>query len=453
MPQARQDLSRSVPVPWKSYLLGALGAGILATASEPIVKLVGLAAVAGGALWLAFEARTARRLIDRILQAIPIQDKSEAVLQELPKAWSALEYENQTLKAQAHREDRLRISILANLRAGLIIFGADRRVRMFNPAAQRLLGSSSCLGLDESLPGVFREPESLRNLERAFQGESVEWVLRRTPRVLSLRAVPMLDPSGEDGDLLVTLDDISRQEALENTRQKFISNASHELKTPTTSLRIAAENLQDGNHVLPGGESSLQSIFRSVDRMTMLLNDISELSRIETGALVLRPEPIQLGDFVSGLLEDLRPQAKAQQVALACKLPPALEARCIHADPLRLQQLLENLLSNAIKFSPQNAEVRLSIQPDGPWLAWTVEDHGPGIAPTEAQRIFERFYRSPSARGIPGTGLGLSIVKHLSAQMGGEIALESELGKGAKFTLRLPFAETGTHPHEVHAQS
>ncbi|HQL49363.1 MAG TPA: HAMP domain-containing sensor histidine kinase, partial [Holophaga sp.] len=241
--------------------------------------------------------------------------------------------------------------------------------------------------------------------------------------------------------LLVTVEDVTRQEALETTRQKFISNASHELKSPTTGIRVAAENLLDGQLVLPEGESSLRTILRAVDRMTLLLNDIAELSRIETGALHLEPEPIALEAFQEDLLEDLQPQAAALGVRMTPMVPSALQGFTFQADPLRLHQLLGNLLSNALKFSPEGGTVVLSVEREGPWLRWRVRDEGPGIAPTEQARIFERFYRSPSARGVPGTGLGLAIVKHLAGLMNGEVAVSSELGRGSTFTLSLPLVE------------
>ncbi len=350
---------------------------------------------------------------------------------------SELESENLSLKDRSRHEDRLRQGILVHLREGLVLLGPGKEIRLYNPAAQLLLSSSSRLTLGGSLHGLFREPETLRHIDRAFQGEVTEWTLRRDPRVLRLRAVPF---ESEDGDpsVLLTLDDITHQEALETTRQKFISNASHELKTPVTSIRIATENLMDGGSVAPGGEGNLKAILRSVDRMTMLLNDISELSRIETGALRLEPMPIQIGVFVPQLLDELRHQAEPRNITLKTLVEPGLERTVIEVDSLRLHQLLENLLSNAIKFSPVGSEVTLRLQRRDPWILWIVQDSGPGIADSDAKRIFERFYRAASTRGVPGTGLGLAIVKHLALLMGGEVSLQSELGRGATFTVKLP---------------
>ncbi|MDE3244890.1 MAG: PAS domain-containing protein [Acidobacteriota bacterium] len=350
---------------------------------------------------------------------------------------SDLELENRSLKDLSRKEDHLRQGILANLREGVVLLGPQKEVRLYNPAAQGLLGTSSRLALGASLPGVFREPESLRHIELAYSGAETEWTLHRDPRVLRLRAVPFELVDSEQ-KVLLTLDDITRQEALETTRQKFISNASHELKTPVTSIRIATENLTDGGFVAAGGESSVKAILRSVDRMTMLLDDISELSRIETGALRLEARSFPLGAFLPQLLEDLRHQAGPRHIALTTELEPGLEDLLVEADPLRLHQLLENLLSNAIKFSPEGSGVVLRIQNREPWLIWSVQDSGPGISESDAKRIFERFYRAPSTRGIPGTGLGLAIVKHLTLLMGGEVSLQSELGKGSTFTVKLP---------------
>ncbi len=348
-----------------------------------------------------------------------------------------LEQENRTLKDQSYWEDSLRQGILLHLREGLVLLDPEKEVRLYNPAAQLLLSSSSRLTMGGSLHGLFREPETLRHIEKAYAGEVVEWTLRRDPRVLRLRAVPF-ETAGEARCVLLTLDDITRQEALETTRQKFISNASHELKTPVTSIRIATENLMDGAGVTPEGAGNLKAILRSVDRMTLLLNDISELSRIETGALRLDPTPVHLAAFVPQLMDDLRHQATPRGVALKVEIEPGLERAVIEADPLRLHQLLDNLLSNAIKFSPNNADVILRLKREKPWLIWSVQDAGAGIADSEIKRIFERFYRTPSARGVPGTGLGLAIVKHLALLMGGEVSVQSEMGRGSTFTVKLP---------------
>jgi signal transduction histidine kinase len=429
--------------PWAAFLLAACGGALMGRNLELEFRVVGLIAAGFGAILLAARGWQNRTLMAQVLAVIPVADKDDSLLRKLPKVWAALEEENLLLRSQAEAEDQIRRQILTHMSAGMLLLDQDQHLRVFNPSAQLLLGSSSSLGLGGPVVLAFREPESLRNIDQACQGVPAEWILKRNPRILRVRAIPFEAPLQASSRpwVLVTVDDITRQEALETTRQKFIANASHELKTPVTGIRIAVENLQEGSLVLPDGESNLRIMLRALDRMTMLLEDISELSRIETGAMRLEPVGLRLGTFAADALENTRLQSEAAEVRVQLDLPAELEDLAFRADPMRLLQLLDNLLSNAIKFSPTGAEVTVRVRQDGPWLVWAVEDHGPGISETDAQRIFERFYRAPSVRRIPGTGLGLAIVKHLAVLMNGEVDLQTEPGKGSTFIFRLPVTD------------
>ncbi len=343
------------------------------------------------------------------------------------------------LQEATARKAALDEAILEGLAEGVILLGANREVRVHNTAAVRLLGSGSRLAQASTLLFIFREPETLAAIDRVYQGGEAEWLLQRPPRTLQVRGIPFALP-GEAPGVLLTLDDVTRQETLETTRQKFISNVSHELKTPVAIIRLAAENLQAGHQVTSEGEGSLSSILRASERMSLLLQDVAELSRIETGALHLEPVDLDPLAFSRQLLEDVALPARSRRVRLDLVLPTGTPGLRCKADPLRLHQLLDNLLSNAIKFSPEGATVTLKVAPDGDHVRWTVVDEGPGIPLNEQGRIFERFWRSERMRAIPGTGLGLSIVKHLARLMGGDVQVESEFGRGAAFTLRLPLA-------------
>jgi two-component system phosphate regulon sensor histidine kinase PhoR len=211
---------------------------------------------------------------------------------------------------------------------------------------------------------------------------------------------------------------------------------SHELKTPVTALRIAAENLQE-EKLSETARSSAQSLLRSVDRLALLLGDLSELSRIESGALSLVPERLDLVAFLDALMKDLQPRAAAGKVHLLIDTD-APAGTTILVDSLRLHQVLENLVSNALKFSPPDGQVWLSVRVTEQGQIWEVRDQGPGIPEAEQGRIFERFYRAQAAKAKPGTGLGLAIVKHLCRLMGGEVTVESRPGEGARFKVMLP---------------
>ncbi len=356
-------------------------------------------------------------------------------IEDLPGAWSAMERENDDLRERAAREDRLLPGIMARLEEGVILFGPLGILEQFNPAAQRHLGLGAPLAKGMTVGEVFRDPEGPDAIRKAFRGTSCEWRLARAGRTLRVRAIPFA-PLGSVSGVLLTLDDVTSQEALETTRQKFISNVSHELKTPVTAIRIAAENLQE-EHLQDSARSSAQSIMRSVDRLTLLLGDLSELSRIESGALHLAPVSLDLGGFLDTVMRDLQPRALAHGVELILSVD-APDGALIHVDPLRLHQILENLVSNALKFSPAEGRVELFVQVTNQGQSWEVRDQGPGIPEAEQARIFERFYRAQAAKAKPGTGLGLAIVKHLCRLMGGEVSVDSRPGEGATFRVILP---------------
>lgn len=361
-------------------------------------------------------------------------------IQDLPRVWSELEQENLDLRERAAREDRLLPSIMARLEEGVLLFGPKGGLEQFNPAAQRHLGLGAPLGKGMLVGEVFLDPDSPAAVQRAYQGVPSEWRLARAGRTLRVRAIPFA-PVGSVSGVLMTVDDVTSQEALETTRQKFISNVSHELKTPVTAIRIAAENLQE--EALPeAAQTGAQSILRSVDRLALLLGDLSELSRIESGALHLDPVPLDLTAFLASVQKDQQARLADADVRLDVKVEGG-EGATILADPLRLSQVLENLLSNAIKFSPAGGTVRLKVLFSDQGQLWEVRDEGPGIPEAEQGRIFERFYRSQAAKAKPGTGLGLAIVKHLCRLMGGEVAVESRPGEGAAFKVMLPSLPAG----------
>ena len=358
-----------------------------------------------------------------------------SAIEDLPRAWSALEQENLDLRERAAREDQLLPSIMARLEEGVLLFGAADGLELFNPAAQRHLGLGAPLAKGMGVGEVFRDPDSPAAVQKAYGGVPSEWRLARAGRTLRVRAIPFA-PLGSVSGVLLTVDDVTSQEALETTRQKFISNVSHELKTPVTAIRIAAENLQE--EALPElAQAGAQSILRSVDRLAMLLGDLSELSRIESGAMRLEPVRLDLAAFVDSVVKDQQPRLDEASVALDVDLD-APEGATILADPLRLSQVLENLLSNATKFSPAGGRVRLSVRITPQGQVWEVSDQGPGVPEAEQGRIFERFYRAQAAKAKPGTGLGLAIVKHLCRLMGGEVTLASRPGEGAAFRVVLP---------------
>ena len=411
-----------------------LGLGLGMSVQKGVSAGWTLGLLASLALVLVLMARWQVRLVAEPLNQLMRETRPMAI-EDLPGAWSALEQENLDLRERAAREDELLRSMMTRLEEGVLLFGAGQTLEIYNPAAQRLMGLGAPLAAGMGTRAVFGDPESPVAIQRAYLGIPSEWRLSRAARSLRVRAIPFA-PSGPVAGVLLTLDDITRQEALETTRQKFISNVSHELKTPVTAIRIAAENLQE-ERLPDSAQTSAQSILRSVDRLALLLGDLSELSRIESGALRLEPVRLDLDAFLAALREDFSTRHGATGVVLRVTRE-APEGLWLVADPLRLSQILENLISNAVKFSPPGGavDVRVAVSPQG--QRWEVADQGPGIPEAEQGRIFERFYRAQAAKAKPGTGLGLAIVKHLCRLMGGEVTVENRPGGGACFRVMLP---------------
>jgi two-component system phosphate regulon sensor histidine kinase PhoR len=259
-------------------------------------------------------------------------------------------------------------------------------------------------------------------------------------RILDAHASAMaLAPSGR-GTLLV-LHDVTELRRLERVRTEFVANVSHELRTPLTSIRGYLETLLDGALEEPANARRFLDIAHThAERLSRLVDDLLQLSDIETGKLVLKPAPLVLYDVAADVVAFFEKQATQKNLTLRNQVPLDLRT---HADWDRLTQILVNLVDNAVKYTPERGQITLGASSAAKGLVnvW-VADTGIGIPSTDLPRITERFYRVDKARSreLGGTGLGLAIVKHLVQAHGGELWLESELGKGTTVYFSLPRA-------------
>jgi two-component system phosphate regulon sensor histidine kinase PhoR len=255
---------------------------------------------------------------------------------------------------------------------------------------------------------------------------------------VELTVVPFADAGGRLTGAIGLFFDVSRLEALERVRRDFVADISHELRSPLASVRAAVETLQTGALAEPrDAEAFLSILEKNAARMGAILDDLTDLSLIETGAIELQPERVDLGVAVRETITGLAPRAAARQVQVVTEVPDGLSLR---ADRRRLDQILTNLVDNAIKFNRQGGGVMVRAAAAGAGVRIAVEDAGPGIPPDALERIFHRFYRLDRSRSrdIPGTGLGLAIVKHLIRLHGGSVRAENKEGGGARFIVELP---------------
>ncbi|HQU92224.1 MAG TPA: ATP-binding protein [Pyrinomonadaceae bacterium] len=232
--------------------------------------------------------------------------------------------------------------------------------------------------------------------------------------------------------------DVTKVERLEKVRQEFLSNISHELRTPLTSIMAFVETLEDG--AIDDAENNrrfLTVIRRNAERMHVLIADILELSLIESGNVSIDKGDVRLAHLIDEIFDSLSTKADQREILLLHQVDP--DAR-VFADHGRLEQMLTNLIDNAIKFNRASGTVEVTLRQTPGRSTISVFDTGEGIMAEHLNRIFERFYRRDRGRTreVGGTGLGLAIVKHLARLHGGEVTVESDLGRGTAFHIELP---------------
>ena len=330
---------------------------------------------------------------------------------------------------------------MGSMREGLLVVDKDMRVVASNSAAHRLFNPSLPQLNSQRLTELTRNPAIYSAFLDALKGVERSGVKVQTHgperQVFDLRVVPIGgNGKGPEGALGVFFD-ITRTERLELVRQEFLSNVSHELRTPLTAIIAFVETLENG--AMEDQESSqrfLSIIRKNASRMHGLIDDILELTAIEGGNVTLRTASVDLHELVADVCASLAAKAAAQSVTLVNKVEPGI---LVYADSRRLEQMLTNLIDNGIKFRRDGGTVTVQHE-SGTRDRILVEDNGDGIPAQHLERLFERFYRVDRARSrdMGGTGLGLAIVKHLALLHGGEVTVNSELGKGTIFTIHLP---------------
>jgi two-component system phosphate regulon sensor histidine kinase PhoR len=255
---------------------------------------------------------------------------------------------------------------------------------------------------------------------------------------LQVTATP-LGPA-QPGNTLLLLQNLTRIRRLETVRQDFISNISHELRTPLAALKAIVETLQEGAlDDPPAAGRFLQRMETELDALSQMVEELLELSRIESGRVPLKLESIQPGDLIQQAVQRLSLQA--ERAGLSVETHVVRNLPLVKADPARMVQVIVNLLHNAIKFTPPGGFIRISAESQKHTVLFSIQDSGVGIPQGDLPRIFERFYKTDRARSSGGTGLGLAISRHLIEAHGGAIWAESKEQSGSTFFFTLPAAD------------
>ncbi|HEY7129252.1 MAG TPA: ATP-binding protein [Nitrospira sp.] len=356
-------------------------------------------------------------------------------------------------KVEELSEDRSQLlAMLTSMVEGVMVLDSKGRILQVNPAWERMFGVTRAEARGRHSSDVFAHQKLnalVSGVLAARAGQEAEIVLTNG-RCLNVEASVAGGEEDNEACAVLVFHDITELRRLENIRKDFVANVSHELRTPLTSIKGYVEALLDGGKDDP--ETSvrfLDIILKQSDRLNLILEDLLQLSKIESGQVQFKQEPLHIGSVVDRTIAMIKPLADKKQHRLKAQVDAELPL--ISGDQERLVQVLANLLDNAIKYTPERGQITVSARRvpvsarptadelrDGVEL--TVTDTGIGIPEKDRPRVFERFYRVDKARSreLGGTGLGLAIVKHIVEGHGGQIRVEGNVPNGSRFVVRLP---------------
>lgn len=368
--------------------------------------------------------------------------RSEDEIGQLSRAFNEL---SETLEdlffTISDRESKLQ-AILGSIDAGVIAVNQQRKVMLANPAAAELFRTNPEEMIGKNQFEATKNERLSRLLEETMDTKgSVEEEIRLHPgseRTLAVTSSPLEDEKGNSLGAVAIIRDITSLRHLEQMRQEFVANVSHELRTPLTSIKgfvetLLNDNLDDKKFL----ERFLGIIGNETDRMILLINDLLDLSRIESGKQALNLEPVDMKRIFDDTVLILQSQANEKNITLENNI---YDPVVVKGDAKLLRQVAINLVENGVKYTPEGGRVWIEAVQGLDSVEFIIADNGLGIGSEHLDRIFERFYRVDKgrARHMGGTGLGLAITKHIVDKHKGSICAESRVGKGTKMRLTLP---------------
>ncbi len=333
------------------------------------------------------------------------------------------------------QRDRLAV-LLAHIGDGIIVTDRNAIVTLINHTAEKLFNIENAKAQGRTFIELVRDHEIDGIVQRCLEtGEKQTGLVHYRAKRLFLGVIATMLP--DRGGCVVLLQDLTEVRRLETVRRDFISNISHELRTPLASIKALAETLSEGAiEDRPVATDFLGRIDGEVDKLAQMVQELSDLSRIESGEAPLEKSLFKVSDVLTTVVERMQAQADRAGISLTVDISPQLPQMC--GDRYRIEQVLINLVHNAIKFTKAGGKITASGVTNNDFLQFSVSDTGAGIPADDLNRIFERFYKADKARTGSGTGLGLAIAKHIVAAHGGKIWVDSIEGKGSTFFFTIP---------------
>ncbi|MEQ9143182.1 MAG: ATP-binding protein [Parvibaculaceae bacterium] len=425
-------------------LKAPVGRDVMGVALADARTAILIAAILFGGLWLAGTLSFVLAIVG--FAAISASAMGQAYLTETRQRRALVRI--RARRGEAESRAVVGSVVLEQLPDAVALLDGKGRIVFHNRSAEKFLGKTATGKL---IPSTLREPALLDAIDRVRKGapaETIE-VLRPGPveqvyqaLITPADAAGSATPSPDGTPTLLVLHDTTNAKRVEQMRVDFIANASHELKTPLASVSGFIETLQGpAKDDEEARERFLAIMGEQTARMQRLIEDLLSLSRIELREHQPPTGRVNMKALVRDVVEAVTPIAERDEVTIDVSLPEDLPE--VKGDWDELHQVVQNLVDNAIKYGRSGGRVEISgaeLPGEDPQVELKVRDFGPGIAPQHIPRLTERFYRSDiaSSREKGGTGLGLAIVKHILVRHGGELSIDSVVGEGATFSVRLP---------------
>jgi two-component system phosphate regulon sensor histidine kinase PhoR len=386
--------------------------------------------------------KAAQQLAEGDLNLPPIDNFAQDEVGQLATVFSSMATQLNKRMEDLRTESSKLTAVLEQMTDGVLIADSQGRIQLMNPAAERMFAAPQEKVVGRSLAQTLRNHRLVELWKHSLEsGETQETSLELIPQKIYLQCVAIPLSQKHQGHTLMLFQDLTHLRRLETVRRDFISNISHELRTPLSSLKALTETLKEGALLDPPAADRFLDLMESeVDTLTQIVSELLELSRIESGRVLLQFKSTSPVEILNMAVDRLRLQAKRAGLSLHIEYPQDLPQ--VLADQPRIEQVMINLLHNAIKFTPAGGEIFVSakVENEGPeaCIVFEVRDTGVGMPEDDLQRIFERFYKADRARSGGGTGLGLAIARHLVEAHGGRIWVKSQEGEGSSFFFSLP---------------
>lgn len=391
-----------------------------------------------------YAMRPLRQLIHETDQILAEEGTEAKINNEFSRLTMLLKeiHKKMNIQTDQLKQERNKLGLILNQASdGVMFIDQQGQIATINLAAIRWFETKEQDAIGNTLANVVRHHQVVELWQRcrdSGEGQIVSFEIPRRKMFIQCAALPLYEDSKKF--YLLLFRDLTHLQRLETVRKDFVSNISHELRTPLASLKALTETLLSGAMEDPqASRRFIERIEMEIEAMSRMVQDLLELSRIESGKAAFRFEPTMPNEIIYNVVARVSHQVERKALSLEIDCPEDLPL--VLVDPPHIEQVLNNLLDNAIKFTPSGGKITLTARKLGDTVVFSLRDTGIGIPADDLPRIFERFYKSDKARSSSGVGLGLAIARHIVEAHQGEIHVESKEGHGSTFAFSVPIAQ------------